>query len=175
MATDVTKIKLGPCKVIFDVLGTPITLETTQGGVTLVYEETDRDVKTDQYGDTPAKKIITGRNARFEVPFAEYDLDKLTRMIPGSTLIINGPDPTKKRVVVNAGSVIDLLDYAKQVKLIPLAAGTTENESVTLYKAAPRPKINYKYDYNGERISNVTFEGFPDSNANLIAFGDMSA
>ncbi|WP_409346762.1 hypothetical protein [Paenibacillus sp. MBLB4367] len=177
MASDTTKIKLGPCKVTFDVGGSsPVVFETTKGGVTLTYEETSRDVTVDQFGTTPVKRIITGRKATVEVPFAEYDLEKLAKVIPGSTLTTNGTTPAKKRLDVDASKVIDLLDFAKELKIEPLATNATANDAVTLYKAAPQVKLNYKYDYDNELITGVTFEGFPDSATGfLIAFGDKTA
>ncbi|WP_308637720.1 hypothetical protein [Paenibacillus silvisoli] len=177
MASDLTKIKLGPCKVTFDagVGGTPIVFETTQGGVVLNYEETSREVKVDQFGDTPVAEIIIGRVASVEVPFAEYDLDKLSKIIPGSTLTSNGTNPTKKRLDIDASKVINLLDFAKMLKLEPLSTSATANDAIVLYKAAPRTKLSYKYDYSGELVTNVSFKGFPDATGKLLAFGDQTA
>lgn len=175
MAINTDNIKLGPCKVTFDVGGTPVVFETTQGGVVLTYEETTRAVNIDQYGTTPAKEIVTGRTATIAVPFAEYDLTKLASIIPGATLITDGTTATKKQVVINAANVIDLLDYAKEVKLEPLSADATANDAVTLFKAAPRPQLSYTYNYDNERITNVTFTAYPDTDGNLLAFGDTTA
>lgn len=174
MAIDVQKIKLGPCKVTFDADGAqPVVFETTQGGVTLTYEEETREVTVDQRGNTPVKEIVIGRTATIEVPFAEYDLEKLAKIIPGATLVVNGTDPDKKRIEVSADNVIDLFDYAKKVKLEPLNG--TPDDAVILYKAAPRPQLNYTYSYEGELITNVTFKAYPDSDGKLIAFGDEQA
>lgn len=175
MAINTENIKLGPCRVEFGEGTDKIILETTQGGVVLTYEETSRVVNIDQYGTTPAKEIITGRTATIAVPFAEKDLDKLTKLLPGSVLVANATDPTKKRVDVNAIKVIDLLKISKRVVLIPLAEGTTPNDYVTLYKAAPRSTLNYTYSYDNELITNVTFNGYPNEAGNLIAFGDPDA
>lgn len=176
---DISKIKLGPCKVTFDVGGTaPIVFDTTKGGVVLTYEETTKETTIDQYGNTPVKEIIIGRNATIEVPFAEYDIDKLAKIIPGTTLTTNATTPTKKRLDVDASKVIDLYDYAKKVKIEPLAANATANDAVILYKAAPRPNLKFTYSYEGELITNVTFKGYPaDGTAigKLIAFGDETA
>lgn len=175
MASDLTKIKLGPCKVTFDVGGTPVVFETTKGGVVLKYEETGREITVDQYGNTPVGEMIVGRSATIEVPFAEKDLDKLAKIIPGSTLTTNGTDPTKKRLDVDATKVINLIDYAKKVKIEPLSTTATANDAVILYKAAPRPNLNYTYSYDNELITNIVFKGFPDATGKLIAFGDETA
>lgn len=176
MASDLSKVQLGPCKVTFDVGGTtPIVFETTQGGVALTYEETSREVVVDQYGTTPVKEIITGRQAMIAIPFAEKDLDKLAAIIPGAELVTDAVDPTKKRVDIIANKVINLYDYAKVVKLEPLDEAATANDAVILYKAAPRPQLNYTYDYNNELITNINFKGFPDAANKLIGFGDDTA
>ncbi|MFC4103599.1 hypothetical protein [Paenibacillus xanthanilyticus] len=176
MASDLTKIKLGPCKVTFDVGGTsPVVFETTKGGVVLNYEQTTREVTVDQFGNTAVKELVLGHSATVEVPFAEFDLDKLAKIIPGATLTTNGTTPEKKRVDVNATTVIDLFSVAKELKIEPLSTTATANDAVTLYKAAPRPNLNYTYSYEGELITNVTFKGYPDADGNIIGFGDQTA
>lgn len=178
MASDLTKVKLGPCKVTYDVGGTtPIVFETTKGGVVLTYEENTKEIIVDQFGDTAVGEYIIGRKASVQIPFAEYDLDKLVKIIPGSILTTSGTEPKKKRLDVDASKVVNLLDYAKKVKLEPLAEGATANDAVILYKAAPRANISYTYDYSNERVSNVTFKAFPESGTTgkLIGFGDESA
>src|SRR5690606_1501573 len=130
------KIKLGPARVTFDFGGTePIVFEQTQGGVVLTYEETTRDVNIDQLGTTPADVIITGRTASVAVPIAERDLAKLARIIPGATLVVDGADPTKRRVDVSAATVQRLFQYAKKVKVEPLDEFATADEIVVLHKA----------------------------------------
>lgn len=176
MASDTSKVKLGPCKVTFDVGGTePIVFETTQGGVVLTYEMTTREVVVDQFGTTPIREIITGRSATLAVPFAEYDVAKIGAIIPGSTLVTDATDPTKQRVDVDASKIIDLLDFAKEVRLEPLSSSATANDTVTLYKAAPTTALNYTYSYDNELITNVTFKGYPDENGLLIGIGDPDA
>lgn len=178
MAVNREKIKLGPCKVIYNYdapVADQIVFEATQGGVVLNYTETTRDTNIDQYGSTPVKRTITGRTAEVTVPFAEKDIEKMESIIPGSTLVVNANDPTKKRLDVNAGKVIDLLTVAKKLVIIPLAEGTTPEDYVTLYSAAPQANLEYTYSYDNELITNVTFVGFPDDDANLISFGDPDA
>lgn len=172
---DANKIKLGPCKVEFGEDAEKVVFETTKGGVVLTYSETSREVTMDQTGSTPIKELITGRAATVAVPFGEYDLDKLVKILPGSVLVVNSTDPTKRRVDVNATKVIDLINHAKKMTLIPLADGTTPEDHVTLYRAAPRAELNYTYDYDNELITNVTFKGYPDGEGKLIGFGDQTA
>jgi len=173
MAVNAETIKLGPCKVTFDVGGTePIVFEQTQGGVVLTYEETTRDINVDQLGTSPADVIITGRSATIAVPLVEYDLDKLAAIIPGAKLVTDG---SKKRVDVSAAKVERLFKYAKKVQLEPLDSGASADDIVTLHKAAAQTNLNYTYSYDNELITNVTFRAFEDADDGLISFGDPTA
>ncbi|MCU6709356.1 hypothetical protein M6D81_11620 [Paenibacillus sp. J5C_2022] len=176
MAVASEKIQLGPCKVTFDFDGLePVTFEQTQGGVVLTYEETTRDVPVDQLGTTPADVIITGRQASIAVPIVERDLEKLAKIIPGATLVVDGTDPTKKRVDVSALVVERLFPFAKKVKLEPLDTASTADDIVVLHKAAPSTNLNYTYSYDNELVTNTTFRAFPDDTGQLISFGDPDA
>ena len=175
MAVDAEKIKLGPCKLTFDVEGTPIVFEQTQGGVTLTYTENYRDINIDQLGDSPADAIRTGAVANVEAPIAEYDLEKLSAIIPGSKLIVDGTDPSKMRVDVSAAKVERMFKYAKSLKIEPLDSSASANDTIVLHKAAPQVNLNYSYTYDNELITNVTFKGFEDGAKGLISFGDPDA
>ncbi|MFD2334726.1 hypothetical protein ACFSR7_36245 [Cohnella sp. GCM10020058] len=173
---DLTKVKLGPCKVTFDPEGTtPIVIELTQGGVVLTYSETTRDVNADQYGSTPIKRIITGRSATVEVPALEKDNARLQQVIAGAVTVTNSSTPTKKRVDVFADKVIDLFTVAKEVRIEPLAEGSTPDDTVTLFNAAPQVNLNYRYNFESELVTNITFAAFPDATGRLIGFGDPDA
>lgn len=178
MAINLQNIIMGPCKVIYDFEAvapdTEVVIEATQGGVVLTYEQTTRDTNIDQLGSTAAKRIITGQPVTAAVPIAEYDLDRLTRMIPGSTLVVNATDPTKKRVDIDASKVIDMLKYARKMKIIPLFEGANASHEVIIHKAAPSANISYTYNYENELITNVNFIAFPDGNR-YVSFGDEDA
>lgn len=163
------KIRLGPCRVIFDAEGeSPVWFETTKGGVVLEYTEETHELKADQYGETALGEYVIKRSASIQVPFAEYDLEKLSRVIPGATLAVNG---SQKRVNIPAG-VFDLGAYLKAVVLEPLNTALTGNDRVVIRKAAPRPEISYTYSYDNELITTVTFKAFPDENGFLLIIGD---
>lgn len=175
MVVNADKIKLGPCEVVFDEgTANEVVFGTTKGGVVLTYEEDSRPVTMDQTGTTELKELITGRRANVAVPFGEYDLDKLLTILPGSTMVVDATDPTKRKVVVNATKVIDLRNFARKLTLKPLAEGTTPNDYVTLPFAAPRANLNYTYDYDNELITNINFKGYPDEDGRVIEFGDPS-
>ena len=176
MAVDAEKIKLGPCKVTFDFDGTePVIFEQTQGGVVLTYEETTRDVLTDQTGSGAVDVLITGRTASIAVPIIENDLEKLAKIIPGAKLVVDATYPTKKRVDVKSNVIERLFPFAKKVKLEPLDTSATADDTIVLHKAAPQTNLNYTYSYDNELITNTTFRAFPDETGLLISFGDPDA
>lgn len=174
MASNYENIKLGPCKVTFDPEGTtPVVLETTIGGVQLNYSETYRATTTDQTGTTEVKETRTGQAASVVVPFAEQDLIIFSKLIPGSTLVTGTTSGTRRLDI--PAKVLDMRQYAKKVKLEPLAG--SEEDAVILHKASPQLNISVTYNHENERIYNVTFKGYPDetNDNNLISFGDEDA
>ncbi len=176
MAANAEKISLGPCRVTFDFDGAaPVVMEQTQGGVTLTYEETTRDINIDQLGSTPADVIITGRTATVEVPMVERDLEKLSKLIPGATLVVDATDPTKKRVDIKATIVQRLFPFAKKLKIEPLDSYAKADDIVVLHKAGPQSNLSYSYTYDNELVTNITFRGFPAEDGLLISFGDPEA
>lgn len=168
------KIKLGPCKVLFKKDADQVTIDKTKGGVVLTYEETTREITIDQTGATPVDEIITRRAASVQVPMVGNDLAKLAKFIPGSELVVDKTNPDKRRVDVYADKVISLMDYADVVTIIPLSDSATEEDTVTIRKAAPRPALNYTYSYENELVTNVTFTGYPADDGRIISFGDES-
>jgi len=176
MAGNAEKIALGPCKVTFDFDGTePVVIEQTQGGVVLTYEETTRDIVTDQNGTTAVDVIITGRTANVEVPMVEYDLEKFAKLIPGAKLVVDATDPTKKRVDIKSTIVQRLFPFAKKLMLEPLDIYANKSHTVVLHKAGPQSNLNYTYSYDNELVTNITFRGFPAENGDLISLGDPDA
>jgi hypothetical protein len=174
LAQNYEKIMAGPCRVTFDVGGTsPLVIETTIGGVELNLEFATRDVKTDQTGDTPVKKIKKATSCKAVVPIGEYDHKTLAKMIPTSTLITNTTSG-KSKVVVNGNAGQDLLQYAKPVLIEPLDVGI--DYSITILKGLPNPQIKFKFDTDTDRVIGVEIEAFPDptSNNDMVVFGDKT-
>ncbi|MDP5274353.1 hypothetical protein [Chengkuizengella axinellae] len=170
MPTDKDTVHIGPCKVTFDIGGdTPFVIDKTAGPVKFTYEETTKEIKVTQTGDTPIDEIVIGRNVMAEVPMTRRDLDALLLVIPGSEKVGDA------RVDVYANKVVSLLDYANTVTIEPLSEKATTDDTITIYNAAPRAKLNYTYDYNNEQITDVTFKGYPDADGKLVGFGDPTA
>lgn len=172
MASNYENVKLGPCIIVLDPGGTtPKTLETFKGGVQYNFQQEAQDVTLDKTGNTPVKKILSGVQASIVAPFAEYDLETIALLTPGSQIITNATT-SKSKVVVKAKAGVDLLQYATKVRLEPI--GGTVDDHITLVRAVAEPNVQYSYTVDGVRIFNVTFTGFPDPDADdtTVIYGD---
>lgn len=170
-------VKIGPAKVEFgDVAsGNGAVFDITKGGIQFQVSTTTQQSTVDQFGDTPVKSIMKGRTAQVTVPFALYDLEKLAKVMPNSTLVKDATDPDKMKLTVNAQSGFDMLSVAQKLVIKPLDPSATPNEWVTIPIASPRADIEFTYDADNERVANITFEAYPDENGVLFILGDETA
>ena len=170
MASDIKNVKLGVCTVKFN----GVDLGYTKGGVEVTVKTDTYKVNIDQFGKTPINEYIMGRDVQVKVPLAETTLENLVKIMPGATLITDGVDPTKKVVNVNTGVGTNLLDIAQSLVLRPVGK-TDASEDFTVFKAATAGALNFAYKLEDERVFNVEFSGYPDSNGKLFAVGDTTA
>lgn len=171
MASNVEKIELGPAIVEYGDGQDAVLFETTIGGVVLTVETTYREQKIDQEGETVVSKRITGRNAKVTVPFAEYDLDKIPKIMVGASLI-EGTDGKKVEITTAVGQ--DLIKKAKKAVVKPIAGKNDPSTWATLPLAFPETDLQYNYDNDNERITNITLSSTPDENGVILVLGDAS-
>lgn len=169
MARDIGKIELGPAIVEFGTGQDVISFETTIGGVNFTIETQYREQTIDQLGETVVKKNIIGRNASVTVPFAEKDLEVIPKVVAGSELVEDG---TGKKVLIRTGVGIDLLEIADKVVIKPVGYENDASKWVTLPLAYPEADLNYSYDNDNERITNITFTSTPDADGVIAILGD---
>lgn len=160
-------VKIGPAIVEYGTGEDKIILDITKGGIVFTATFTKQDVTVDQYGDTPVKSIIKGLTAQVAVPFALYDLNRINKVTPGSKLI-EKDDKRKLNVYAKAG--YDMLTNAKPLVIKPTDPDATEDDWITIPKAGPLPDLNYTYDSDNERITNVTFASYPNMAREGLAF-----
>jgi hypothetical protein len=162
-------VKLGVCSVLFD----DNDLGFTKGGVEVEVQTNTHVVNVDQFGETPIDELITGRTVQVTVPMAETTLENLVRIMPGSVLITDATDTTKKKVTVSTGTSISLLSLAKELKLRP--KGTTGADDFTIPKAMTAGAIQFAYQTDKERVFNVSFKGYASDDGSLFTVGDDTA
>lgn len=171
MASDVKKIELGPAIVEYGDGQDTVLFETTIGGVVLTVETTYREQKIDQKGETVVSKRITGRNAKVTVPFAEYDLDKIPQIMVGATLVEDSTGGGKKVEITTAVGQ-DLITKAKKVVIKPVAAKNDPSKWATLPMAYPETDLQYNFDNDNERITNITLSSTPTDEDLILILGD---
>lgn len=169
MAQDFKKIEVGPAIVEYGEGASIVTFETTIGGVVLNTETTYREQKTDQTGETVVSKRITGRNVSVTVPFAEYELSVIPKIMAGAELV-TGTDGVK--VVVKTGVGLNLVDTAKKTVIKPLAKVNDPKFWITMPLAYSETDLSYSYNNENERITNVTIRSTPDENGDVLILGD---
>ncbi|PFS14459.1 hypothetical protein COK55_13825 [Bacillus cereus] len=147
----------GDEKVIFDI---------TKGGITFGVSTSIQEVNVDQYGETPVKAIMKGRKAETTVPFALHQLSKLAAVMPNSTYYKGDDD--KEKLVVSATAGFDMLSTAKKMVIKPTDPNATANDWITVPQAAAIADPDYTYDSDNERVTNITFNAYPDQETGVL-------
>lgn len=169
MAQNFNKIELGPCIVEYGEGADMFIFETTIGGVTFSTETTYRDQLTDQTGTTPVTKRVTGRAASVVIPFGEYDVPLIPKIMAGATVVTDGTD---SKTIIKTGVGQNLVDTAKKAVIKPLARRNDPNYWVTMPLAYSETDLNYAYNNDNERITNVTLRSTPDVDDIIAILGD---
>lgn len=169
MAQNFEKIELGPAIVEFGEGAGQVIFETTIGGVTLTTETTYRDQLTDQTGETVVGRRITGRNVTVTIPFGEYELSVIPKIMVGAEIVTGGTD---SKVNVKTGVGMNLLDKAAKAVIKPIAHKTDPKFWATLPLAFPQTDLSYSYNNENERITNVTLQSTPDTDNVVLILGD---
>lgn len=171
----VIDVPIGPAIVEFGA-ETPTIFDITKGGVVFRANTSKQDITVDQYGDTPVKSILKGRTCQTVVPFALHDLKKLGVVTPDSKYGEDNTDPEaiKKRLNVYANAGYNLLGDADELVIKPTSPGTTPNDYITIPLSSPIADVEWTYNADNERIANITFIGYPDTDGLLYFLGDES-
>lgn len=182
MASDIKNVKLGICKVLWDVEDsfdpeTPdyssfVNLGYTKGGVSVNVTTETYESTVDQFGNTPIAEQIIGRRVEVTAPFAESTLENFEYLMPMSKA-----NTSEDRVDVRTGVGTNLLDQSHMLILRPNYMGDESTEDFVVWRAATAGGLEFAYSLDGERIFNVTFKGYPDMERNeiLFSYGDSAA
>lgn len=170
---DVLDVPIGPAKVEYGETD-PTIFDITKGGIVFRVNTSKQDITVDQFGDTPVKSILKGRTCQAVVPFALHDLKKLGAVTPDSKYGEDTTDPTniKKKLEVYANAGVDFLKTAKPLVIKPTSPGTTPNDYITIPIAGSTADVEWTFNSDNERVANITFVGYPDTNGLLYFLGD---
>lgn len=178
MAGNIENLELGPCVVLMGTGQSQVDLGFTKGGVTVTIETTVADVTTDQLGEVIAKQILVGRNATIKVPFAETDLELMSRIIVFASHVVDGVDASLKKTIINTPIGADLVASAARrltlVKAIGTVASENPNDEFRFFKAAPTGELEFSFSIEDQRVFEVEFTAYPDPD-NDFALGVFGA
>jgi hypothetical protein len=155
---------LGPATVIWDVDGTPLDLGDTLGSTQFTDEPSYKEIRAETYGENPVDAVFVGRKASLVVPLTRTALAKLEKVIP--SLTVAGQVATAKASVGT-----QMYANAKKVtvkKVTDGAVSTTPTEWLTIFKAYPVTKSDWKFDSSNQRVCEVTFLCFPCQESGVV-------
>jgi len=160
---------MGVCSVTF---GTT-ALGHTKGGVTVTYEPDIHDITVDQYGSTPAEKVLIGQKLKATVPLAESSIANLAIAIPEG-------EAGAESIKIGGKVGLRLSDVAETLVLHPIANDSDDlSEDVVIYKAIVTNSIEIPFKVDEERVIELEFEGLVDETRDdgdmLGLIGDSSA
>lgn len=160
-----SNLDLGPCIVIWDADGVPVTFDKTHGGVFFRYEELQTPIKEDQAGETDVDDVTTGVvNPTLEVPLTRTEVGDLV------SVFANAVSPGDNLKVANPVGQAVFAD-SKHVIVIPIIDGVQSvdpEEFLHIYRAFPRVTMEQAYDNSGQRVVNTIFKGYPSTISGTI-------
>jgi hypothetical protein len=154
---------LGPCNIQFD----SVDLGSSKGGVKFRYTEETKPVFEDQKGVTEVDGIVVGASCEVEIPLTRTQHAKLAKVIGASSY-----SGTRFRVRNRVG--VSMLDNAKVLiltRLIENVASTAKDDILTVYKAYPRPDLEFTFDNEGQQIAKILFKTFPGTDGIIWQIG----
>lgn len=157
-----------------------VELGDTQGGIKVRATLETTEIEVDQQLD-PVDEIITKRTIEVEAPFAEFSLENLALAFPGSTLVTDSQDSSKKKLVLGSTSGASMRDYAGELRVHPLSLEDTDKSKDFFFPcAAPMgDSLEISYEKTALKLVNVKFKAYPSqAQATLgqtVVIGDPSA
>lgn len=155
---------LGPATVIWDVDGTALDLGDTLGSIQFTDDPQYKDIRTEGYGENPVDAVFVGRKVSLVVPLTRAALTKLEKVVPSMTVV-----STVGTVKASVGT--QMYASAKKLtikRLIDGAVSTTAAEWLTILKAYPVTKSDWKFDASNQRVCEVTFLCFPCQESGVV-------
>lgn len=121
MASSTKNVKLGVCRAYFG----GVDLGLTKGGVEVSVTTETYKVEVDQFGKTPIKEQIQGRQVMAKVPMAETTLQGIANLMPGASLVTDGVRASGTLTIAANPTVATTVTIAGQALSFVSAAPTT--------------------------------------------------
>lgn len=152
--------KLGPCKATYDKGGpNELVIDKTIRGVDFNAVPMYKEIKIDQYGQSIYDKRIVGWDVKAVVRVAESTYDNIKALSAGLVEVEESPN---KKKLHDAKLGTSMRAGGKKLTLHPLEnAPGNVSDDITLYLAAPDTVVDLKYDFENERVLEVTMKAYP--------------
>ena len=160
--------------------GSEVELGDTQGGIKVTASLETTEIEVDQQLD-PVDEIITKRTITVEAPLAEFTLENLALAFPGSQLVTDSSEPTKKKLVLGSTSGSSMRSYAGTLRIHPLGLGAEDKSKDFLFPCdAPLgDSLEITYDKTALKLVNVKFKAYPSQESatlgQTVVIGDPTA
>ncbi len=172
-------IKLGPCKVTSDPGGTgEVVIDKTIGGVDFHAVPIYKEIKIDQFGQGNYDKRIVGWDVKAIVRMAESTYEHIKAMSAGLVEV----EGAGKKKLHDAKLGTSMRETAKKLVIHPLENDPADvSDDVVIYLAAPDTPLDLKYNFENERVLEVTMVAYPDDAVDpgdpnaYFCFGDETA
>lgn len=176
-------VVLGGTTVTFKTAGTAVAVknEVNLGASVAVTLTNLRDFINASTDINIAKIDATATATVLTVTFGSYGVEgnsfTLAAGTSGGTVsgatLTTGVEPTAKRVDVDSGIGSDLLATAKELRLHPFGKADTDfSDDFIIAKAGTGGSLSFSYKTDDERVFNVEFTGYADSNGKVFSVGD---
>lgn len=145
--------------------------------VVMLNASTEPAIAAAQYSATSTVLTVTASDKGVAGNSFTLGVGSTTGTVSGATLT-GGTDATAKRVDVTNAVSTDLLSIAKELRLHPQQlAATDKSQDFIIPLAATAGALKFAYKLENERIFDVEFMGYPDTNngGKLFSFGDPAA
>ena len=159
------KVRMGVCNAVFK----GEDLGYTAGGVKVDYSAETVEKTVDQE-DAPIDEVVIKQSLEVIVPLAERDLERLSALMPGATYVTDEIDVAAVKLVLSGAAGTSLQSLAGPLVLTPVNS-SDDNDKLTLYHAAPTPKVSFAYEKENIRVFEVTFKALVGDDG-WVAFGD---
>lgn len=170
---------IGACEVFFKApdAATERNLGHTSGGITVSVSTETTEVEVDQQLD-PVDEIITKRGITVSVPLAEFSLENLSMAFPGSEVVTDSIDTSKKKLVIASLSGKSARNFAGVLRLHPLSAEDDNDLSKDFLFPMAAPiggEVSINYTKSDLKTIPLQFKAYPDDDGRSLIIGDPSA
>jgi len=131
----------------------------TVDGVEINIEREFTEVKTDIFGNTPVDYVLSGQKATVKLKLAEITPGILSYAIPETDYDLGTADD---HLHFGTKAGYSLRSDALQLVITPQGSNTTNEKTITFWKAVSTDNITFAYKIDEQTVYEVTFTALVD-------------